>query len=198
MSVVTTDTGGPHDDRGDQPDTVAEHRTGCVDDPLVGIIAQALQGRLFESVQLMRRAVLERKVGNKAIIDVPLLFADDLAKFERQCCGNGYRARDGLVVVDHLGSARIGENPADDIRGVIRPDAADDRVEIGRLPSERGLCEIREIQPYRDRERGQQYCDKKPRQHRGAYVSGGCTFFHGRNSDSSTSLARCFHRGWRV
>src|SRR6266550_8040881 len=99
----------------------------------------------------MRRAVLEGKVGNKAIIDVPLLFADDLAKFERQCCGNGYRARDGLVVVDHLGSARIGENPADDIRGVIRPNAADDRVEIGRLPSERGLCEIREIQPYRDR-----------------------------------------------
>src|SRR6476660_5266876 len=51
----------------------------------------------------MRCAVLEGKIGNKAIVDVPLLFADDLAKFERQCCGNGYRARDGLIIMYYLG-----------------------------------------------------------------------------------------------
>src|SRR5260370_8927653 len=86
---------------------------------MVGIVAEALQGRFLESVQLMRCAVLEGKIGNKAIVDVPLLFADDLAKFERQCCGNGYRARDGLIIVYYLGSTRMGQNPSDDIGGII-------------------------------------------------------------------------------
>lgn len=195
VGVVTTDAGGSHDDWGDQPDTIAEHRTGRVDDLLVGIVAQALQGRFLESVQLMRCAVLEGKIGNKAIVDVPLLFADDLVKFQRQCCGNGYRARNGLIIVYYLGSTRMGQNPSDDIGGVIGPDAADDRVEVVRLPSERGLCEIRQIHPHRDRERGQQYRDKKPRQHRGAYGSGGLAFFHGGNSDSSASLGAMLSSG---
>ena len=51
---------------------------------LVGIVAQALQGSLLEFIELMRRAVPERKVGDEAIGDILLLLADHLAQFQRQ------------------------------------------------------------------------------------------------------------------
>ena len=163
MRVVATDAGRPHDDGDDQPDLIAERRTRGVDQLLVGIVAQALQRRLFEIIERVRRTVLERKVGHEAIGDVLLLLADDLAEFERQGCRNGNSARNGLVIVDDLGIAGMRQDPADHVGGVIGADAGDDRVEVAGLPSQRGLGEIFQVEPHHERQGRQQQCDQKSR-----------------------------------
>ena len=83
MDVVTGDAGRSHDDRRDQPDMVAEQRVRRLDELLVGIATQALQGSLLEIVELVRRAILERKVRNETIADVVLLLADYPAELQR-------------------------------------------------------------------------------------------------------------------
>src|SRR3984893_11124126 len=147
-----------------------------------------MQGSFLEIVQLMRCAMFEGKVGNETVADILLLFTDDLAKFQRQRCRNRNRTRDRLVIVDDLGCARMGQNPSDDIAGVVGSHAANDGVEVARLPSERDLREIFQIKPNRDRQRGQQQGDQKACERRGAHVSGRFAF-HGSSSDSSGTFA---------
>jgi hypothetical protein len=151
-------------------------------------LSRRLQGSFLEIVQLMRCAIFEGKIGNETVADILLLFADDLAKFQRQRCRNRNRTRDRLVVVDDLGRARMGQNPSDDIAGVVGSHAANDGVEVARLPSERDLSEIFQIKPHRDRQRGQQQGDQKACERRGAHVSGRFAF-HGSSSNSAGTFA---------
>jgi len=82
MCVVTTDTCCAHDHRSDQTHAVAEHGRGSIDNFLVGIVAQAFECTLLKFVKLMRRAILEGKIGNEAVTDIFLLRADHLAEFQ--------------------------------------------------------------------------------------------------------------------
>ena len=75
-------------------------------DLLVRIGTQRGQRALLEVIENMRRAILERIVGHKAIVDVLLLLADHLAELERQGRGNRDGAGDRLIVVRDLRGAR--------------------------------------------------------------------------------------------
>ena len=133
MRVVTADAACLHDDRHDETDAVGEDRSRRVGELPARVGAQFGQRALLERVEVMRRPVLERVVGEEAVADVVLPLAQHAAKLEREGRRNGDRARDELVVVHHLGRSRRREDPVDDVAGVVAANAGDDGVQVGRL-----------------------------------------------------------------
>ena len=82
MSVMTTNTRRAHDHGSDETDAVTEDRRGSIDEFLVGILTQAFERVLLKFIKLMRRAVFEGEVRNKAVTDIFLLCANNLAQFQ--------------------------------------------------------------------------------------------------------------------
>ena len=159
MTVVAGHACRPHDHRRNQANAVAGERPGRLDQPLIGVLAQARQRLLLEIVEDMRRPVCERHVGDEAVLDVLLLLADHVPEFERQRGRDRNGAGNRFVVVHHLGRSRICEDAADDVRAVIAPHAGDHRVEVGRLPPQIRVGEMCEVEPDCSRQRGKQRSD---------------------------------------
>ncbi len=160
MAVVAADAGRAHRHGRDEADLVGEQRGGGLDDLLLGIPAQRVERVLLELVELVRGAVLEREVRDEAVGDVFLLCADHPAELQRQRRRNRDRAGHGFIVVHDLGRAvRIGEDPPDHIGRIIATHARDYRIEIRGLASQRGLAQLGQVEPYRERQSEQEEGD---------------------------------------
>ena len=156
MAVVAGDTGRPHDDRDDVADPVGQERPGDVDKLLLRVLPQAGKGAALEIVQLMGRPVLERKVRDEAVGDVVLLLADHMPELDGEGRGNRDRTGNVGIVVDDLGVAGRCEHAPHHVARVIGAEAADQRIEVGRLAAQQGLGEVAQIEPGGDGQAGEQ------------------------------------------
>ncbi len=143
----------------------------------------------------MRRAVGERVIGNKPICDVVLPFTDDVAEFEGKRCRYGNGGRDIFVVVHHLGdNAGSREDAADHIGGVVAADAADDRVQVARLPVEIRLGKVGQVHPHRGRQASKQQYDKEEEKQADLAAE---QVLHGRRSVRCDGILRRVDTQWK-
>src|SRR5262249_15551576 len=104
---------------------IAEGRRRHFTQLLIGMIAQSSKSTGLKTIKCVRRAVLERKVRDKAIGDVPLLLADNASELERECRWDRNGAWNAFVIMHHLGRAPRGQHAADHVAAVITAHAAD-------------------------------------------------------------------------
>src|SRR5437868_5288680 len=65
-----------------------EERAGQLMDLRLRGAAQGPDRALLERTEFARRPVLERVVRNEAVLDIPASLGDELAKLDREGCGN--------------------------------------------------------------------------------------------------------------
>ena len=168
VGVVAGDALRPHDDRRDEADAAVGDRAGDFGDHLIGVAPQRLEGLALERVELVRRALRERVVGEEtidrplAVLDAAVLLADRGSELERE--RGGHRDGTGHVVVvglDLRGAAL--DHAPDDVQAVVAAEGVDGVVEVGRLCDERTLGQVGEVEPDGDRQADEQQHDRDGR-----------------------------------
>jgi len=128
------------------------------------MLAQRRQRARLETIEAVWRAVLEGKIRDEAVADVLLLLADHAPEFDRERRRDWNRARDGFVIVRHLGRPGRTENAADHIASVIAAHAGHDRIEVLRLAQQCAVRQVAQIEPHGDRKPSQQHDDEQDQQ----------------------------------
>ena len=160
MGVVAAHARRSHDDRRDETHVAAEEGVRSVGHQLVRIGAQRSQRVLFEGVERMGRAVLERIVRHEAVGDVVLLLAYHAAELDRKRGRDRDRAGDRLVVVRDPGVPGGSQHPAGDVRAVVAAHARDHGIQVARLTEQRRFGEPAQVEPDRERQAQHQERDE--------------------------------------
>jgi hypothetical protein len=102
----------------------------------------------------VRRAVLERIVGEKAELAVAIALVDQPAELERERGRNRNGTMNLGIVGEHLRLFATGEHAAHHVACVIVPDAVDHGGQVVGLFAQRAFRQITQIEPHGDRQPG--------------------------------------------